>query len=119
MKCQTKTTSMNCNDNYSYISWHAIRKTVIIIVYSDSTVSSRWNLPGISLSFCAGGQWAFQLDKLMAKSHSHLVNLPGAWPLTNPLIYYIATTDKAMDYCKFLQYLENLGKILPNPPRSC
>ena len=55
-----------------------------------------------TLSFCAGGQWAFsarhfqfskeskkrrrkQPGKFMAKSHSQLVNLPGAWPLMNPL----------------------------------
>ena len=61
---------------------------------------------GVSLSFCAGGQWGFfsarhlkiflmneskkrrqkQADKLMAKSCSQLVNLPGARPLMNPLL---------------------------------
>ena len=57
---------------------------------------------GVSLSFCAGGQWGFsflvflmkeskkrrrkQAGKLMAKSRSQLVNLPGARPLMNPLL---------------------------------
>ena len=62
---------------------------------------------GVSLSFCAGGQWGFparhflvflmkeskkrrrkQPGKLMAKYCSQPVNLPGARPLMNPLSTY-------------------------------
>ena len=62
-------------------------------------------ISGVSLSLCAGGQWGFQPgifvflmkesmkrrrkepDKFMAKSCSQPVNLPGAQPLMNPLLF--------------------------------
>ena len=67
-----------------------------------SCSSLAFHNPGFSLSFCAGGQWGFfsrafsvflmeeskkrrrkQPGKLMAKSRSQPVNLPGAEPLMN------------------------------------